>query len=54
MVYNNKIHAVVDTLGNPIHIQLSPGDIHDKTITDDVPDYVDLNNTIVQVDKAYL
>ena len=50
---NTKIHAVVDALGNPIHVQLSSGDITDENIADDVLDHVDLNNTIVQADKAY-
>ena len=50
---NTKIHAVVDALGNPIHVQLSSGDIHDENIADDVLDHVDLNETIVQADKAY-
>ena len=50
---NTKIHAVVDALGNPIHVQLSSGDIHDENIADDVLDHVDLNDTIVQADKAY-
>ena len=50
---NTKIHAVVDALGNPIHVQLSSGDIHDENIADDVLDHVDLNGTIVQADKAY-
>ena len=50
---NTKIHAVVDALGNPIHVQLSSGDIHDENIAEDVLDHVDLNDTIVQADKAY-
>ena len=33
---NTKIHAVVDALGYPIHIQLSSGDIHDSIIAEDV------------------
>ena len=50
---NTKIHAMVDALGNPIHVQLSSGDITDENIADDVLDHVDLNDTIVQADKAY-
>ena len=42
---NTKIHAVVDALGNPIHVQLSSGDIHDSGITEDVLDHVELNQT---------
>ena len=26
---STKIHAVVDALGNPIHVQLSAGNVHD-------------------------
>lgn len=52
---NTKIHAVVDALGNPIHVQLSSGDIHDSIIAEDVLDHVDLkpNETTVLADKAY-
>ena len=52
---NTKIHAVVDALGNPIHVQLSSGDIHDSGITEDVLDHVELepNGTAVLADKAY-
>ena len=39
---NTKIHAVVDALGNPIHVQLSSGDIHDSIIAEDVLNQVDL------------
>ena len=51
---NTKIHAVVDALGNPIHVQLSSGDIHDSGITEDVLDHVELepNGTAVLADKA--
>ncbi len=45
--------AVVDALGNLIHVQLSSGDIHDENIADDILDHVDLNGTTVQADKAY-
>ena len=52
---NTKIHAVVDALGNPIHVQLSSGDIHDSAIAEDVMDPVELkpNETTVLADKAY-
>ena len=52
---NTKIHAVVDALGNPIHVQLSSGDIHDSIIAEDVLDHIDLkpNKTTVLADKAY-
>ena len=52
---NTKIHAVVDALGNPIHVQLSSGDIHDSIIAEDVLAHIDLkpNETTVLADKAY-
>jgi transposase len=52
---NTKIHAVVDALGNPIHVQLSSGDIHDSIIAEDILDHIDLkpNETTVLADKAY-
>ena len=50
---NTKIHAVVDALGNPIHVQLSSGNIHDATIAEEVLDHVDLNETTVMADRAY-
>ena len=52
---NTKIHAVVDALGNPIHVQLSSGNIHDSAIAEDVLDHIKLkpNETTVLADKAY-
>ena len=50
---NTKIHAVVDALGNPIHVQLSSGNIHDSVIAEEVLDHVDLNETTVMADRAY-
>ena len=38
---NTKIHAVVDALGNPIHVQLSSGDIHDSIIAEDVLNHIE-------------
>ena len=50
---NTKIHAVVDGLGYPIHLQLSSGNISDVSIAQAVLSHVDLNGTIVMGDKAY-
>ena len=52
---NTKIHAVVDALGYPIHVQLSSGNIHDSVIAEDVLSNIDLkpNETTVLADKAY-
>lgn len=48
-----KIHAVVDALGNPIHVHLTAGNLHDSkeavTALDDVP----LEGSVVLADKAY-
>jgi len=48
-----KIHAVVDALGNPIHVQLSADNIEDCTAATDVLSHVPLADTIVMADKAY-
>ena len=32
---STKIHAVVDALGNPLHIQLSAGNVNDVTVAQD-------------------
>ena len=50
---NTKIHAVVDGLGYPIHLQLSSGNISDVSIAQEVLSHVDLDGTIVMGDKAY-
>ena len=33
---STKIHAVVDALGNPLHIQLSAGNVNDVTVAQDL------------------
>jgi transposase len=45
----------VDALGNPVHVQLSSGDIHDSIIAEDVLDQINLKpgETTVLADKAY-
>lgn len=48
-----KIHAVVDGLGYPIHLQLSSGNISDISIAQEVLSHVDLDETKVMGDKAY-
>jgi transposase len=50
---NTKIHAVVDALGNPIHLQLTPGNINDCTAAVDVLSNVDLSGSVILGDKAY-
>lgn len=51
---NTNIHAVMDSLGNPIHIQFSSWDIHDSIIAEDVLDHIKLKpNEITVLAKAY-
>ena len=50
---NTKIHAVVDGIGYPIHLQLSSGNISDVSIAQEVLSHVNLDGTIVMGDKAY-
>lgn len=50
---NTKIHAVVDGLGNPIRLCLTPGNINDNTAAIDTLESVELAGTIVVGDKAY-
>ena len=49
---NTKIHAVVDGIGYPIHIQLSSGNISDVSIAQEVLSHVNLDGTIVMGDKV--
>ena len=46
-----KIHALVDALGNPIEVMLSPGQDHDLTCTESLIDAVDPGALIA--DKAF-
>lgn len=48
-----KIHVVVDALGNPIHVHLSAGNIHDSTEAETALADVVLEGTVVLADKAY-
>lgn len=50
---NTKIHAVVDGLGNPIHIHLSAGNIHDSKEAVRCLIAVPLDATVFMADKAY-
>lgn len=45
---------VADALGNPIHVQLSSGNIHDENIAEDVPDHVDLGDVFAGCAKVYV
>ena len=51
---STKIHAVVDALGNPIHVQLSPGNVNDVTVAQQLLESIQLQpGTTVLADKAY-
>ena len=50
---STKIHAVVDALGNPLHIQLSAGNVNDVTVAQDLLSHVDFRGSTILADKAY-
>lgn len=50
---STKIHAVVDALGNPVHVMLSTGNTSDITIAEDLLNQVSISGSTVLADKAY-
>ena len=46
-----KIHALVDALGNPVHLMLTPGQAHDLACAEDLVDAADPDAVIA--DKAF-
>ena len=51
---STKIHAVMDALGNPIHVQLSAGNVHDVKVSQEMLEAVKLRpGMAVLADKAY-
>jgi transposase len=48
---STKIHALVDALGNPVELMLSPGQVHDLTCAEPLLENVDPEALIG--DKAY-
>ena len=50
---STKIHAVVDALGNPIHVQLSAGNVHDVAVAEELLSAIPINGSTVLADKAY-
>ncbi|WP_407669171.1 transposase [Paenibacillus algicola] len=48
-----KIHAVVDALGCPLSIVLSPGNTHDGVIGYEMLQNLDLTNKQVIADRGY-
>jgi transposase len=43
----------VDALGNPVHLQLSSGNLHDSTVAIEVLSHVMIKDSVVQADRAY-
>ena len=43
----------MDGLGNPIHIQLTSGNIHDSTVAIDLLSHLDISDSNILADKAY-
>jgi transposase len=50
---NTKIHAVVDALGNPLHLYLTSGNINDCSAAVTVLSRIKLSGSVVLGDKAY-
>jgi len=50
---NTKIHAVVDGLGNPVKLILTPGNTHDCSAAVDALTGLQLAGSVVLGDKAY-
>ena len=50
---NIEIHVIVDVLGNPLHVQLTGGQISDITAAYEHLEHVDVSGCIVMADKAY-
>ena len=48
-----KIHALVDALGNPVHFELSGGQVSDNTVAIDLLASIDIKNANILGDKAY-
>ena len=50
---SSKIHAVVDTYGNPVFILLSEGQKHDSQYAIPLLDSVDITGSQVAADRGY-
>jgi transposase len=50
---NTKMHAVVDALGNPLKLYLTPGNINDSCVAVEILSGVTLSGSVVLGDKAY-
>lgn len=43
----------MDGLGNPVHLQLSAGNLNDSSVAVDVLSHVMIKSSVVQADRAY-
>ena len=48
-----KIHAIVDGLGNPIHVELSGGNVSDCKVAVGMLSHFDISESNILADKAY-
>lgn len=48
-----KIHAIVDTLGNPVHLLLTGGQVHDAKAAIELLSGVEIAGSNILADKAY-
>jgi len=47
------VHAIVDSLGNPVYFQLSSGNVNDNTLAVEVLSHVEIKDSNILGDKAY-
>ena len=50
--FSTKIHALVDSLGNPLKFILTPGQHHDVTVAENL--LINVENSCVIADKGYI
>lgn len=50
---STKVYAIVDALGNPIHVQLSAGNVHDVAVAEELLHQALISGSTVLADKAY-
>lgn len=48
-----KIHATVDALGYPLHVQLTGGNVHDAAVAVELLEKTPVKRSIIMADKAY-
>ena len=48
-----KIHAILDGVGNPVHFELSGGQVNDNTVAIDLLSNIDIKSANNLGDKAY-